>query len=172
MRKGSCVFVVALAVLALLAGPAAAQDNSATVAVGWAPSVGFGPGDSAFVPLGFDVNAAIPIVSNFQLMADLGYNHKYSVDLFDLAIGARYMIPTAKTDSVTPFGEALLGLGHIGVADASGTGLAFGFGAGADVKAISHFNLRIEAQYMRYQVSGFGANELRLILGVSKKLNR
>ncbi len=173
MRKFSCTLVLAVAVLAWLpAAPASAQDNGAVVALGWAPAGVWGAGDNVFVPFGLDANASIPMTSNVHLFADLGYNHKYSVDLFDLAFGARYMIPSAQSDNISPFAEGLFGIGHVGVEGATGTGVVFGFGAGADLKAVQAVNFRVEAQYLRYQVSGFGANEIRFILGVSKRIRR
>ncbi len=173
MRIAKVVRVLAVVALALLlAGPAVAQDKAVVVAAGWAPGYAFGEGASEFAPLGIFVNGSFPIIPNISILADIGWNHKSGVDVVEATGGIRYWVPVQGKDQMMPFVEASAGLGYIGVSDfGTGTGFAFGFGGGVDIPISNKaMNARIQINYYRFQVSGFGGNAIRFGIGISGKM--
>ena len=175
MRTAKVLPVLVVVALALLlAGPAVAQDKAVVVAAGWAPGYAFGQGQGEFAPLGLFVNASFPVNPNISILGDIGWNHKSGVDVVEATGGVRYWVPVSGKNQPAPFVEGSAGLGYIGVSDfGTGTGFAFGFGGGVDVPVPNkNIAVRIQVNYIRFQVSGFGANAIRFGVGISGKMGK
>ncbi len=175
MRRTKLVGVlVVLGLALLLAGPAAAQEKAVVVAAGWAPGYAWGEGEGEFAPLGVMINASFPILPKISILGDIGWQHKSGVDVVEATGGIRYWIPMEGSQKMSPFVEASGGLGYVGVEGfGTGTGASFGAGVGVDVPVPNkNLSFRIQVNYYRFQVSGFGGNAIRFGLGISGKMNK
>ena len=173
MRSLSLGRVLAVIVLALLvAGPAAAQDKAVVVAAGWAPGYAWGQGENEFAPLGLMVNGSFGVLPQVSILGDVGWQHKSGVDVVEATGGVRYWVPMQGKNQMAPFVEGSVGLGYISASGwGSDTGWAFGVGAGADVPVPNrNVSVRFQINYIRFQISGFGANAIRFGIGISGKV--
>ena len=137
---GCILAVVSFALL--LAGPAHAQGI--VVAAGWAPTTISAEGNSETATTGAMFNAAASVVPFVKIVGDLGYASKNGGKLYTATGGVRFGIPTGPALRVKPFVEGLVGVEYL--TDGSGgstPGLAYGFGAGVDVKAVPVVGLRL-----------------------------
>lgn len=176
MRRVSVGRVLAVAALALLmAGPAFAQGREIVVAGGWAPTYISVEGGSTTAPLGFMFNVAASVVPKVQIVGDLGYARKSELDAtvsFTTATGGvRYAVPMGPQSQISPFVEALLGIGSVSAGfegiSGSETAFTYGVGGGLDIKATGKLNVRFQANYFRAQKYGVGINLFRFGIGIS-----
>ncbi len=166
MRRVSVGRILAFVALALLlAGPAHAQGI--VVAAGWAPSYLSAEGSNTTAPVGAMFNVAGSVLPFAKIVGDLGYLRKDGGTMITGTGGVRFGIPTAGVTKVSPFVEGLVGLGYLSANGGSNTGLAYGVGAGVDIKAVPMVGLRLQANYFRTRQMGVSFNQFRLGLGIS-----
>lgn len=167
MRKVSLSLILAVVAVALLsAGPAHAQ--AIEVAAGWAPSYLTAEGSNTTAPAGVMFDVAGSVLPAVKIVGDLGYLRKNGGSLLTGTAGVRFVVPTMGLAPVSPFVEGLVGLGRLGDPDGtSDTGLAYGVGAGVDVKAAPMVRLRLQLNYFRTQQFGVNYNQFRFGLGIA-----
>lgn len=123
--------------------------------------------ESTTAPVGVMFNVGVNVLPNVQVVGDLGYNHKDGGSLTTFTGGARYLIPADPTGRISPFVEGLIGGGRIDLGFGSATGVAFGVGGGADIKAYQDANVRVQVNYFHTQKYGITFHEVRFGVGVS-----
>ncbi len=159
---GRVLAMVALA--ALVAGPAAAQDKEIVVAGGYAPQWVKGRGTIQSLPVGLFVNVAGSVAPSLQIVGDLGWGRKDGYNLTTFTGGVRYLLRAQSGGKAMPFVEGLVG-GHNFTG--SDTGIAIGLGGGVDVKAYQSANLRFQVNYFLDRIAGVNVNEVRFGIGIS-----
>jgi hypothetical protein len=158
MRRVSagCILAV-VALTSLLAAPVFAQSTDYT----------------ATSSLGVMGNLAIPVFGGFQVVGDVGLNHKNEsgagVNVGTITGGVRYVIGVEPTGTIKPFVEGLAGVGVVN-APGYGThkGFAWGAGAGVDVMALRWAGLRLQVDYFHAQMESGGptVSEVRFGIGL------
>ena len=86
---------------------------------------------------------------------------------FEMLFGPRLSIPIGR---ITPFGEAMFGVGHItnggDLPSSSNTSFATALGGGLDFKIIRPIALRVEGDYLQTRFYSTTQNAVRLSTGV------
>ncbi len=167
MRKVSVVRLLAVLALVLLAaGPVRAQSLEA--AVGWAPSYITANGTNTTAPVGAMFDVAGSVFPAVKIVGDLGYMRRDDGKLLTGTAGVRFVVPGLGLTGISPFVEGLVGLGYLNVSGVgSNTGLAYGAGAGVDIKAAPMVRLRLQLNYFRTQAFGGGFNQIRFGVGIA-----
>ncbi len=167
MRRVSVGCILAAVALALLlAGPAHAQGI--VVAAGWAPTTISAEANSETATTGAMFNVAASVVPFVKIVGDLGYAQKNGGKLYTATGGLRFGIPTGGVPKVKPFVEGLVGVEYLtGGGESSTPGLAYGFGAGVDVKPVPVVGLRLQVNYFRAKQFGLSFNQIRFGVGIS-----
>ena len=165
MRRVSVACILAVVAVALLAaGPAHAQGI--VVAAGWAPTTISAGGTSTTATTGAMFNAAASVVPFVKIVGDLGYAQKSGGRLFTGTGGVRIGIPGVA--KVSPFVEGLVGVEYLtGGGGSSTPGLAYGGGAGVDIKPVPVVGLRLQVNYFRAKQFGVNFNQIRFGVGIS-----
>jgi hypothetical protein len=158
--------LVVLVVTLLMAGPVLAQDKGIVFGGGWAPQWVGTHGHLNVIPAGLFVNVAGTVVSNLQVVGDLGWSNKVGVNLTTFTGGLRYLVRKGTNGKAMPFVEGLVGGCNISN-PIYGTGFAAGVGAGVDVKALRNANVRIQVNYFLNRNEGVNINEIRVGIGIS-----
>jgi hypothetical protein len=101
----------------------------------------------------------------FVVLAPSPVNVKVSGHEYEVLFGPRVSVPVGK---ITPFGEFMLGLAHIGSGGAfpTNTSFATALGGGLDYRLFRPIAVRVEGDYVHTSFFSTGQNNIRLSTGI------
>jgi opacity protein-like surface antigen len=182
MRARSLAWLLAAAVVLLMAAPAAAQPGlKGDVALSYAalydkelPNNVFGI--NGFMPAGWLVSGSWHLIDSVSVVGEVGGSYKpisfmgtdVTLNVYNYMGGLRLSGPGVPL--VSPFAQVLVGTARVS-ASASGTtaatnGFAAQVGAGADVTVFPKIAVRVQGDYRYIRADGGNGNEFRLAVGV------
>ncbi len=122
-------------------------------------------------PLGVMGNVGIPVFGGFQVVGDVGINHKNEsgagLNVGTLAFGGRYVIGIDPSGTVKPFVEGLGGIALLNAPDlGTQKGFTWGVGAGVDVMALRWAGVRLQVNYFHTQLESGGPTLSQIRFGI------
>jgi hypothetical protein len=101
----------------------------------------------------------------FVVLAPSPVNVKVTGHEYEVLFGPRVSVPVGK---ITPFGEFMIGLAHIGSGGAfpTNTSFATALGGGLDYRLFRPIAVRVEGDYVHTSFFSTGQNNIRLSTGI------